>query len=77
MIKFKSKEEREKTRIEKRVEALPTSELMAWTEQTLYSIGRNLSSWQKSGDSYSLEEARLGAEVLHTILETVSKRTIK
>ena len=75
MIKFKSKEERQKTRIEKRVEALSTSELIAWTEQTIYSIGRNLSYWQKHNDSFSLEEARLGAEALHAILETVSRRT--
>lgn len=75
MIKFKSKQEREKTRIEKRVEALSTPDLVAWTEQTIYSIGRNLSHWQKYNDEFSLEEARIGAEALHAILDTVSRRT--
>ena len=73
MIK-QMKKEREKTRVEKRVESLPASELLPWVEQALYGIGRNLAHWQKNRDKESLEEARLGAEVLHTILESLSKR---
>lgn len=73
MIRAK-KAAREKTRIEKRVEMLPAGELIPWIEQALYGIGRNLSAWQKSQNKDSLEEARLGAEVLHTIMESLSKR---
>lgn len=65
---------KEKSRIEKRVEALPTSDLLPWTENALYTIGRNLSSWQKTKDSATLEEARIGAEALHVILESLVKR---
>jgi len=75
MFKKKTNPEREKTKIEKRVESLPTSELLPWTENALYTIGRNLSSWQKSQDPYTLEEARIGAEALHVILETLKKRS--
>lgn len=71
---FKEKKEREKTRVEKRVESLPTAELLPWAEQSIYAIGRNLSVWQKTKDDYSLEEARLGAEALYVILETLGKR---
>ncbi len=66
--------ERERTKIEKRVDSLPTSELLPWTENALYTIGRNLSSWQKTQNEATLEEARLGAEALHVILEALKKR---
>jgi hypothetical protein len=69
-----AKAEKEKSRIEKRVEALPTGELIPWTENALYTIGRNLSSWQKTKDAGTLEEARVGAEALHVILESLVKR---
>ena len=74
MIRKKKPEERKLTKIEKRVESLPTSELMPWSEQSIYTIGRNLASWQRSQDNAYLEEARLGAEVLHTILESLARR---
>jgi hypothetical protein len=72
---FKKKNpERERTKVEKRVDSLPTSELLPWTENALYTIGRNLSSWQKTQDPYTLEEARVGAEALYVILEALKKR---
>lgn len=70
----KTKQERQKTKVEKRVDALPTSELLQWVEQALYPIGRNLSAWQKSNESVYLEEARMNAEVVYTIVETIHKR---
>jgi hypothetical protein len=77
-IKFKKYAEKqvikEKSRVEKRVESLPTSDLLPWTENALYTIGRNLSTWQKTRDNASLEEARVGAEALHVILESLVKR---
>jgi len=74
---FKSKQVRELTRVQRRVESLPTSELLGWTDQIIYSVGRNLSSWMKSQNNDSLEEARVGAEALHAILDTLSKRAVK
>jgi hypothetical protein len=71
---FKKKEVREKTKIEKRVARLSTPELLTWSDQVMYSIGRNLSNWQKSEAAFSLEEARVGAEALHAILETLKER---
>lgn len=71
----KAKQEREKTKVEKRVATLPTSELLPWSEQAIYSLGRNLSSWQKTQDSFYMEEARIAAEVVHVITEELCKRT--
>ena len=71
---FKSKHTKELTRVQRRVKSLPTAELLAWTDQIMYSVGRNLSSWQKSQNKASLEEARLGAESLHAILDSLNER---
>ena len=74
MIFKRKKETREKTRIEKRVEKLPTAELVTWTDQVLYSVGRNMSAWQKSQNKYSLEEAKTGAEALLAITTCLLER---
>jgi hypothetical protein len=71
---FKKKEEREKTKIEKRVSRLSTPELLTWSDQVIYSIGRNLSSWQRTEDRFHLDEARVAAESIHAILDTLSER---
>lgn len=74
---FKKKQIRELTRVQRRVESLPTSELIGWTDQIMYTVGRNLSAWMKSQNAATLEEARVGAEALHAILDTLSKRAPK
>lgn len=71
----KPKEERKKTRIEKRVAALSTAELLPWSEQVIYSLGRNLANWQKTQDKFYLDEAKVAAEVVHAITEEISRRT--
>jgi hypothetical protein len=74
---FKSKKVRELTKIERRVATMSTSELLGWTDQIMFTVGRNLSAWVKSQNEYTLEEARVGAEALHAILDTLSKRVVK
>jgi len=74
---FKSKKVRELTKIERRVASMSTSELLGWTDQIMFTVGRNLSAWVKSQNEYTLEEARVGAEALHAILDTLSKRVVK
>ena len=75
---FKTKKEtKEKSRIEKRVEKLPTQELMTWVDQVLYSTGRNMSDWQKSYNNHYLEEARTGAEALLAITNCLLERNHK
>ena len=74
MMFKKTKLEKEKSKIEKRVEILPTSELVGWSETTLYSISRNLSSWQTSKDSFYLKEAKVGAEALLAVVNALHER---
>lgn len=76
IFKKKSKLAKELTKVQRRVQSLPNSELLGWTDQVLYSIGRNLSAWQKSQNKASLDEARLGAEALHAILDKLYERAI-
>ena len=77
MIFKKKTETKTKTKVEKRVATLSTAELLTWTDQVLYSVGRNVSVWQKSQDNYSLEEARMGAEALHAIMNALTERSLK
>jgi hypothetical protein len=74
---FRSKEkkqEKQKSRVERRVDSMPSSELLPWTEQLTYSVGRNLSSWQKTNDLFFLDEARTAAEALYVITDTLARR---
>ena len=77
IFKRKSKFTKEVSRVQRRVSTLPTGELLAWSDQIIYSVGRNLSAWQKSQHPASLDEARLGAEALHAIVDTLTERSIK
>jgi hypothetical protein len=61
-------------KVARRVSKLPTGELEMWTDQAIYEVGRCLSGYQKSRDSFYLEEARQGAEALHAVVEELYKR---
>jgi len=74
IFKRRSKTVKELTKVQRRVNSLPTPELLTWTDQIMYSIGRNLSAWQKTQYKDNLAEARLGAESLNAILDTLSER---
>jgi hypothetical protein len=74
IFKRKSKTIKELTKVQRRVNSLPTQELLSWTDQIMYSVGRNLSAWQKTQYKDNLEEARMGAESLSAILNTLSER---
>ncbi len=70
----RSKELPKKTKIERRVETLPTSELVGWSETTLYSVSKDLANWQKSREVAYLQEAKTGIEVLSAIIKTLEER---
>ena len=57
----------------KRVETIPTSELVMWVENALFAIGKNIAgSGAKSAEQY--EEAVMGAEALYAITLELRKR---
>lgn len=64
-------------KVSKRVAKIPTGELEMWTDQSLYELGRCLSSYQKSREQFYLDEARQGAEALHAVIEELYKRMTK
>jgi hypothetical protein len=45
-----------------------------WIDQSLYEVGRCLSSYQKSREQFYMDEARQGAEALHAVVEELHKR---
>lgn len=75
---FKSKKKRWdkpfSEKIAKRVAKIPTGELEMWMDQSLYEVGRCLSSYQKSREQFYLDEALQGAEAVHAVVEELHKR---
>lgn len=70
---FRGKQ-REKTRVEKRVEKIPTADLNSWADQALYSIGRDLSQYQRNREAFRLEEAETSAEALLAVIREIRSR---
>lgn len=62
------------TKIARRVASIPTTDLEMWADQALYDLGRCLSSYQKSKENVFLDEARVGVEALHAVVEEIYKR---
>jgi hypothetical protein len=63
------------TKIQKRIHKLPTSELVSWSENALFVIGRDLTYWIKSNDKALLTEVELGAEALYEIVQELKRRS--
>jgi len=61
-------------KVAKRVVKIPTTELEMWIDQSLYEIGRCLSSYSKSREKMYLEEALQGAEALHAVVDELHRR---
>lgn len=74
---FKKKHERKVSKMTKRAAMLPVSELIPWSDSVLYSIAKNLSSWQKTEAVAYLEEARVNTEALYAIVESLHARVSK
>ena len=74
---FKRKHDRKVSKIQKRAAMLPVSELVPWSDSVLYAIGKNLSNWQKTEAVAYLEEARINAEAIHAIIESLYSRVSK
>ena len=66
---------REQSRLERRVAKIATADLSAWADQALYGLGRDLSQWQRSGDSARLSDAEEAAEALLAVIREVRSRT--
>jgi hypothetical protein len=63
------------TRIEKRVATLSTPDLLSWMEQSMYTIGKLVATWQKSPNEALIDEVILGTEVFNAIAKELKQRT--
>jgi hypothetical protein len=61
-------------KVAKRVVKIPTAELEMWIDQSLYEVGRCVSSYSKSREKVYLEEALQGAEALHAVVDELHRR---
>jgi hypothetical protein len=57
-----------------RVAKISTPELVTWSENALFVIGKNLTHWSRANDPDLLEEAHMGAEALLAITTELKKR---
>jgi hypothetical protein len=62
------------TKLQKRVEKIGTTDLILWSENALFAIGKNLTHWSREHDDALLDEAHLGAEALLAITAELKKR---
>jgi hypothetical protein len=61
-------------KIVKRVQMLPSSDLVDWADQAIYSTGRCLTAYQRDRSKDMLAEAHVGAEVILAIVEEIQRR---
>ncbi len=64
-------------KVAKRVSRIPTADLEMWAENSLIEISRCLRMYGGSRDSGVLDEALLGAEALHAVVNELKERTTK
>lgn len=62
------------TKIQKRIAKLPSSDLIAWAENSLYVVGKELTAWQKTKDNFLLNDVEIAAEVLNEIAKELKRR---
>lgn len=74
---FKTQKQPSKSKIQRRVDRLPTADLMGWAEQAIYGIGRSLSDWKRHGNKESLNEALEGSEALTAVVTAIRDRTAR
>ena len=64
-------------KVAKRVVKIPTAELEMWIDQSVYEVGRCMSLYSKSRETTYLEEALLGAEALHAVVDELKQRATR
>lgn len=63
--------------VKARVGRLATGDLMGWADQAIYTTGRTLTMYQRTGDETSLREAAEAAQVLVALIEEMSLRSAR
>lgn len=63
------------TKIQKRISKLSTTELIGWVEASLFAIGRDTFSWQKTKNKDVIDELEMAAEALLEIMRELRRRS--
>jgi hypothetical protein len=63
------------TPIQRRVASISSPDLVAWSENALFVIGKGVTGWLKDRNKDHLHEAELGAEALLAITQELVKRS--
>lgn len=61
-------------KVTKRVKKIPTGELSMWVDQAMFDLGRCLNQYEKTRDINYLNEALLGAEAIHAVVDEIHSR---
>lgn len=64
-------------KVARRVAKISTAELEIWIEQATYEVGRCMSLYARSREKAYLDEALIGAEALHAVVDQLHKRTTR
>ena len=62
-------------KIVERVSKMSRDDLVAWSDQAIYTTGRYLTQYGRDGLEENLSEAHTGAQVLLAVTEELRKRT--
>lgn len=63
------------TQLERRVANIATPDLITWSENALYVLGKELTSYLRDHGSHHIDEAELGAEALLAITRELKRRS--
>lgn len=62
------------TKMQKRISGLSTPDLVTWSENALFTIGKELTGWLRSNDDLLLDDAEMAAEALLEITRELKRR---
>jgi len=76
MTIFKKKKagSQSQTKLQKRIASISTSELITWTENALFVVGKEVTAWSRDHSADHLYEADMGAEALYAITQELKAR---
>lgn len=63
------------TKLQKRVASISSPDLVTWSENALFVIGKEVTGWLKDHNTDHLYEAEMGAEALLAITQELVKRS--
>lgn len=63
------------TKLQKRVASISSPDLVTWSENALFVIGKEVTGWLKDHNKDHLYEAEMGAEALLAITQELVKRS--